>query len=120
MDKAITGIADPAAERLLSYNWPGNIRELRNVMERAVALTHFEQITVTDLPQKIRDYQGSQFIISGQDPLELVPLDDVNRRYILHVLEATGGNRTQTARILGLDRKTLYRKLKQYGVDEGL
>jgi two-component system response regulator HydG len=117
-DKAVKGIAEPAAERLLSYNWPGNIRELRNVIERAVALTQFEKITAADLPQKIRDFQGSQFIISGHDPLDFVPLDDVERQYILHVMEATGGNRTHAARILGLDRKTLYRKLKQYGVDE--
>ncbi len=117
-DKAVKGIAEPAAERLLSYNWPGNIRELRNVIERAVALTQFEKITVADLPQKIREHQGSQFVISGQDPLDFVPLDDVQRQYILHVMEATGGNRTQAARILGLDRKTLYRKLKQYGMDD--
>ena len=117
--KAVTGIAKPSAEKLLSYNWPGNIRELRNVIERAMALTQFDQITAADLPAKIREYQSTQFVISGHDPLDFVPLDDVERQYILHVMDATGGNRSQAARILGLDRKTLYRKLKQYGFEDG-
>ena len=103
------------AEKLLAYSWPGNVRELRNVIERAVALTRFDQLTVEDLPEKIRDYRSSQVILGGDDPGELVPLEEVDRRYILHVLESVGGNRTLAARTLGLDRKTLYRKLRQYG-----
>jgi two-component system response regulator HydG len=69
-----------------------------------------------DLPEKIRDYRSSQVVIGGNDPGELAPLEAVERRYILHVLEVVGGNRTLAARTLGLDRKTLYRKLRQYGV----
>jgi two-component system response regulator HydG len=118
MNKAITGIAEPAAERLLNYNWPGNVRELRNAIERAVALTRFDKITLEDLPGKIRDFSSSQLVIAGHDPADFATLEEVERRYILHVLEAFGGNRTQTSRILGLDRKTLYRKLKQYGIAE--
>jgi two-component system response regulator HydG len=110
MRKHVTGVQPAAAQRLMTYNWPGNVRELRNVVERAVALTQSERIGVEDLPDKIRDYQQSQVVIGGDDPKELVSLDEVQRRYIAHVLAATGGNQTQAARILGVDRKTLYRK----------
>ncbi len=116
--KEIVGISEPAAEKLLAYSWPGNIRELRNVMERAVALTRFDNIAVDDLPEKIRDYRSSQVFIGGSDPTDLVPMEEIERRYILHVLETVGDNKTLASRVLGLDRKTLYRKLKQYGVDE--
>ncbi len=113
--KQVLGMAQPVAEKLLAYSWPGNVRELRNVIERAVALTRFDQITVEDLPEKIRDYRTPQVILGGADPGELAPLEEIDRRYILHVLESVGGNRTLAARTLGLDRKTLYRKLRQYG-----
>ena len=116
--KNVAGISENAAERLLAYSWPGNVRELRNVIERAVALTRYEKIAVEDLPQKIRDYRSSQVFIGGDDPTELVSLDDLERRYILHVLQTVGDNKSVASRILGLDRKTLYRKLRQYGVEE--
>ena len=114
--KQVVGMSEGVAEKLLAYSWPGNVRELRNVIERAVALTRFDKLTVDDLPEKIRDYRGSQVVIGGNDPGDLVPLEEVERRYVLHVLECVGGNRTLAARTLGLDRKTLYRKLRQYGV----
>lgn len=110
--KQVSGIAEPAAEKLLSYSWPGNVRELRNVMERAVALTRYDMVTLDDLPDKVRNYRADTVFIGGQDPTELVPLEEVERRYIEHVLKAVDQNRTQAAKILGLDRKTLYRKLK--------
>ncbi|HAY78909.1 MAG TPA: sigma-54-dependent Fis family transcriptional regulator [Planctomycetaceae bacterium] len=113
-NKAVHGICEPAAERLLAYSWPGNVRELRNVMERAVALTRFDTIAVDDLPEKIRDYHSTQVFIGGDDPEELVSLAEIERRYILHVLQTVGDNKSLAARILGLDRKTLYRKLQQY------
>jgi DNA-binding NtrC family response regulator len=112
--KRVTSIAEKAAEKLLAYTWPGNVRELRNVIERAVALTQFEKIAVEDLPEKVREFRSSQVIIGSQDPTELPPLEEVERRYILHVLEVTGGQKTTASQILGLDRKTLYRKLGQY------
>ncbi len=116
-DKPVTGIAPAAAEKLLAYAWPGNVRELANCIERAVALTRFAEIVVEDLPEKIRAYARSHVVVSGSDPTELVPLEEVEKRYILHVLEAVGGNRSLAAQTLGLDRKTLYRKLKAYGAD---
>jgi two-component system response regulator HydG len=115
-DKQVVGLSTAAAEKLMAYAWPGNVRELQNAIERAVALTHFGQLVVEDLPEKIRDYRRSHVLIASDDPSELVPMEEVERRYILRVLEALGGNRTLTARTLGLDRKTLYRKLQRYGV----
>ncbi len=110
--KKVTGITETAAEKLLSYSWPGNVRELRNVMERALALTRYDSVTIEDLPDKIRNHRGGTVFIGGDDPTELVPLEEIEKRYIEHVLQAVDQNRTQAARILGLDRKTLYRKLK--------
>ena len=113
--KPIHGVSQNAAEKLLAYAWPGNVRELRNVIERAVALTRYEQLAVEDLPEKIRDYRSDQVVIVGHDPAELLPLEEVERRYIQHVLNTVGGNKTTASRILGLDRKTLYRKLNSGG-----
>ena len=110
----MTGISAPAGEKILNYLWPGNVRELRNVMERAVALTRFDKIAVDDLPERIRDYRRSQVFVGGDDPSELVTLEEIERRYILHVLAAVDDNKALAARLLGLDRKTLYRKLQQY------
>ena len=115
--KPVVGISEPAAGKLLDYTWPGNVRELRNAIERAVALTRFDRLVVEDLPEKIRAYQSAHILVTGSDPAELVPMGEVERRYILHVLQAVGGNRSMAARVLGLDRKTLYRKLQQYESD---
>ncbi|MEW6775888.1 MAG: sigma-54 dependent transcriptional regulator [Bdellovibrionota bacterium] len=112
--KQVLGLSHPAAEKLLAYSWPGNVRELRNCIERAVALARFDQVTVDDLPEKIRNYKGSQIVFALDKPEEFLPLEEVERRYILKVLEGVGGNKSTAARILGLDRKTLYRKLGQY------
>ena len=114
--KSVSGIAAPAAEKLLAYAWPGNVRELRNCIERAVALTRFEEITVADLPESIQDYRRSRLVLDLDDPGKLPPLEEMERRYILRVLEAVHGHRTRAAEVLGLDRKTLYRKLERYGI----
>lgn len=117
--KKIVGLSDATAKKLLDYSWPGNVRELRNAIERAVALTQFERIAVDDLPDRIRNYRGTHLELAGDNPSELMTMEEVERRYIQHVLNITHGNRTQTAQILGFDRKTLYRKLKQMGQDSG-
>jgi two-component system response regulator AtoC len=116
--KQVTGLSPAVAERLLSYTWPGNIRELRNCLEHAVALAQYEQINVDDLPEKIRGYRRSHVLVVSDDPSELVPLEIVERRYIERVMEAVGGNKTLAAQTLGIGRKTLYRKLEQYGIGE--
>jgi two-component system, NtrC family, response regulator AtoC len=111
--KNVVGVSSGVAERLLAYAWPGNVRELQNCIERAVALSRHDELTVEDLPEKVRTYRRSHVVVAGDDPSELVPLEEVERRYILKVLEAVGGNKTLAARVLGLDRKTLYRKLER-------
>jgi len=112
--KPVTGFSRAVAEKLLSHRWPGNVRELRNCVERAVALTRFEEIAVEDLPAKIRNARATDLVVAGHDPTELVPLAVIEERYIRHVVDAVGGHQTLAARILGLDRKTLYRKLSKY------
>ncbi|EYF04969.1 sigma-54-dependent transcriptional regulator [Chondromyces apiculatus] len=111
----VTGLSAAAAERLVAYSWPGNVRELSNCMERAVALARYEQIAVEDLPQKIQRYQTRDVVPVTEDPAELLPMDEVERRYIARVLEAVQGNKTLAAKVLGFDRATLYRKLARYG-----
>jgi len=113
--KDVRSLDAEAAEKLSAYAWPGNVRELANCMERAVALTRNESIGVADLPEKIRNYRTSHVLVAATDPTELVPMEEVEKRYILRVLEAVGGNKTLAAQVLGLDRKTLYRKLDRYG-----
>jgi two-component system response regulator HydG len=114
--KHITGISPAAADRLVSYSWPGNVRELQNCIERAVALAQYDAVVVEDLPEKIRTYQHSHVVVAGPDPAELVSMEELERRYIVRVLEAVGGNKTLASRILGFDRTTLYRKLERYGL----
>lgn len=84
-----------------------------------MALARFDQLAVDDLPERIRQYEPTQLVLAGGSPDELLPMEEIERRYILHVLKCAGENRTQAARILGLDRKTLYRKLMRYGMTEG-
>jgi two-component system response regulator AtoC len=114
--RGVRGISAAAAEKMLSYAWPGNVRELSNCIERAVALARYDEIAVEDLPDKIRSYRRSHVVVAADDPSELVSMEEVERRYIVRVLEAVGGNKTLAARVLGFDRATLYRKLARYGI----
>jgi DNA-binding NtrC family response regulator len=113
-NKSVKGFAKPAAACLLAYSWPGNVRELRNVIERALALTLHDQITVEDLPENVQHPDGAKQVpVSLVDAGNVLPLEEMERRYIYQVLEQLDGNRTLAARLLGVDRKTLYRKLKE-------
>jgi len=108
------GLSRGAAEKLRAYAWPGNVRELESCIERAVVLAEHEEILVEDLPERIRRYGGPHVLASGEDPAGLVPMEVVERRHIARVLESVGGNKAVAARILGFDRKTLYRKLERF------
>ena len=110
----VTGISAAAAAKLLAYSWPGNVRELQNCMERALALARFSEIVVEDLPDRVREYTPTRILPEGDDPTQLITMDEMERRYLLRVLEAAGGNKTLAAQILDLDRATLYRKLEKY------
>ena len=117
--KPVQRLSSPVAERLLAYAWPGNIRELRNCMERAVALARFDEVIVEDLPPQVRDYRVTHVLVVANDPSELVPLAEVERRYVERVMEAVGGNKRQAAQVLGVDRATLYRKLERWSPGKG-
>lgn len=108
------GFDEKVAEKLLQYSWPGNVMELRNVMERASALAQFNEITADDLPEKILNHKCDRLLLSGNNPEELLPLEQIEKNYIEHTLKILDGNKSKAAKKLGLDRKTLYRKLKNY------
>jgi two-component system response regulator HydG len=114
-NKNVRGLAPAAAERLLGYAWPGNVRELLNAVERAVALARFQEIMVDDLPERIRAYKHTPLVVAAE-PDELVTLEELQRRYLTRVMEAVGGNKSSAARVLGLDRTTLYRMLDRFGL----
>ena len=113
--KRIVGFSPEAAQKLVSYGWPGNVRELENCIERAVALASYDQIAVSDLPEKVRTFKSSHIVLTTDDPTTLVTLDDLERRYVARVLESVAGNKAAAARILGIERKTLYRMLERWG-----
>ena len=116
--KNVTGLATEAARKMIDYDWPGNVRQLQNVIERAVALTRFDKITLDDLPARITQHQSSQLVLADDDAEHMLSLDQLERRYIERVLKVTSGNKTQAARVLGLDRRTLYRKLDRYHTED--
>jgi two-component system response regulator HydG len=110
---------DPgAAQLLLSWDWPGNVRELGNAIERAVALTRFDTVVATDLPERLRARPATTAPTTTATTTTtadaLLPLEEVERRHILAVLAAVGDNRGRAASILGIDPKTLYRKLRAW------
>jgi two-component system response regulator AtoC len=113
-NKSVRGFAPEAARLLLAYQWPGNVRELQNTVERALALARFDHITPDDLPERVRNVRRGSQPPALEVGDELLPLAEIERRYILHVLDAVQGHRRQAAKILALDRKTLYRKLGQW------
>jgi two-component system response regulator HydG len=112
-NRQVNRIGRLVAEKLTDYDWPGNVRELENCMERAVALARFDEITVEDLPEKVRQFQPTEFQNLSTNPLELPSMEEVEERHIRRVLSAVNGNKTLAAKVLKLDRRTLYRKLKK-------
>jgi DNA-binding NtrC family response regulator len=112
-EKALV-LSNGAAEKIVHYEWPGNVRELENSMERAVALARYGEIMVDDLPDRVRAYRPNQFVIAADDASEVVSLQELERRYIERVLKLVGDNKSRAAQILGVDRRTLYRKLERF------
>ncbi len=110
--RRVEGISAPAARKLTDYDWPGNVRELENCIERAVALCRLNEITIDDLPPKLVEHGAGKLVISAASPLELVTVDEMTRRYVRQVMAAVGGNKTHAARVLGIDRRSLYRRLE--------
>ncbi len=107
-------IAPAAEEALAAHSWPGNVRELENTIERLVLFSRGAVIDVADLPPAIL---GAARSLDERMFADLPSLDEVERRYLLHVLQAVGGNRTRAAEVLGIDRRTLYRMAERFGID---
>ncbi len=108
--RPIHSISEDAMLRIMSYDWPGNIRELENAIERAVALGSGPILHVGDLPSNLQ-YASSE---KAADTNELVPLEILEKRAIFRALQETSGDKLAAARLLGIGKTTLYRKLKQY------
>jgi two-component system response regulator AtoC len=109
--KSVDRIADEVAALLQAYDFPGNVRELEHIIERAVILTEDSTLEARHLPERFRQVESQT---AAPAPREYGSLADVEKKYILEVLAAFGGNKSKTAETLGISRAALWRKLKQY------
>ena len=112
-------LSEETIRTLVAYSWPGNVRELESAIEYAVLHARGHEIAPEDLPEKL---QSVQVRAAARSPLsalfeDLPPLDELERRYLLYILEVAGGNRTRAAEILRIDRRTLYRMIERFGID---
>jgi len=112
--KQFAGLSDKLTEKLEAYNWPGNIRELKNIIERAVILADDNVLDETLLPYEM---QGPQTVQTGNSSPSSFDLSSVEKLHIQRVLNHTHGNRAEAARLLNIGIATLYRKLKDYGME---
>jgi len=119
--KSVSAISDNAMELLSNYRWPGNIRELEHAIEQAVALSYQPVLLPEDLPREVREQTTHQFSSKSVAPSEFnfpdqPSLEEMKKRYVHHVLQLTNGNVSATARILNVDRRSLYRMLARYKI----
>jgi transcriptional regulator with PAS, ATPase and Fis domain len=114
--RRVITMSDSFAAKLLSYGWPGNVRELENCMERAVALARADELTIDDLPERVQFSKATSAdrALGSVAPTEVTSLFDAERDHVLRAVEQFGGNKTRAAAILGIDRRTLYRRLERY------
>ena len=105
-------LSPAAVSALTTYRWPGNVRELENTVERLVVFSRGSVIDVSDLPFKATGPDLHERLFA-----DLPSLDEIERRYLLHVIEQVGGNRTRAAEVLGIDRRTLYRMAERFSID---
>jgi DNA-binding NtrC family response regulator len=110
--KPVPAIGADAARKLVSYDWPGNVRELENCIERAVAMSGGGEIEPSHLPAKVINHQPARIELSTSDPAAMITLDEMEHRYVRQVLASVNGNKTHAARVLGIDRRSLYRRLE--------
>jgi len=107
-------LSDDAMKAMLAYDWPGNVRELENCLERACAFTSGTMIHLGDLPREISQLQGSTAPSNGNGDSKIVPMLELERQTILNAIAQLNGDKLQAARLLGIGKTTLYRKLKEY------
>jgi len=105
-------LSPAAVSALTTYRWPGNVRELENTIERLVVFSRGSVIDASDLPFKAMGPDLHERLFA-----DLPSLDEIERRYLLHVIEQVGGNRTRAAEVLGIDRRTLYRMAERFSID---
>ncbi|MCP4203415.1 MAG: sigma-54-dependent Fis family transcriptional regulator, partial [bacterium] len=108
-------LATPAMERLAEYSWPGNVRELANVIEGLVLLTQDGEIQLSDLPSTLSSFGATDTEAAAE--AEPIPLAEVQKHHVIRTLRYTGGKKAPAARLLGIDVKTLYSKIKTYDID---
>ena len=114
-DKEIDGITTDALQALAGYDWPGNVRELRNVIERMVVLCRNNRLTLRDVPTNLKNREestGGNVITAG------LSMEDAEKKMITQALKRNNNNRTRAAEELGISRRTLHRKLNEYGLRE--
>ncbi len=116
--RKIKGFTEQAKAKLLSYQWPGNVRELKNVVERAVVLCRGQEIGEEDLLLTKLPTAGDTDISLAPDHFVPLSMDDVERHHILNTLEHTNWNKSKTASILGIERSTLDRKIRRFGLGD--
>lgn len=116
--KEIKGLTPRAMDLLVRYDWPGNVRELMNMMERAVVLARTEWLDESDFPIRLTQEQQNYKIQTQLEEYPDEPLDAMEKKAIASMLERTGGNKSEAARRLGITRKTLHKKLKEYGITD--
>jgi len=109
-------ITDQAMSLLQDYHWPGNIRELLNIIRTAVAVCEHNEIQIYDLPSRLSEEKARDVLKKDESPKTLL-LADIEQEHILNILKAANGNKSLAAQMLGIHRDTLLRKLKKYGVD---
>jgi DNA-binding NtrC family response regulator len=112
--QALRHLSPPVADRMLAYEWPGNVRELENCIERAVALSPLDELTLEELPDRIRSYRADKVVMTADTVEEVISLEELERRYIARALRLLNGNKARTAQLLGIDRRTLYRHLGKH------
>ncbi len=119
---AVRGVLPETLALLTQYRWPGNVRELENAIERAVSLSHGPLLTPDDLPATLRQSLPASHEAAGllsQGDEEGLTLEELEKRHLVRILKKTKGNKVKAAKVLGIDRRTLYRMAERFGLDLG-